>query len=90
MAVIRYYCRSIEAGGGVGAIGGLVIHRATQPRAVQPTYLAFADSCMPSCDNMLASLARQKNHKRLVQRSRLSFQLQTTTTAVTYKLPTVP
>lgn len=77
MAFTRYCCRSSKTGGSVSAIGGLVIHRASQPPTVQPTYLACVHSCKPSCDNVLA---------RLVQRSRFSFQLRTMTTDFTDKL----
>lgn len=60
MAFTRYCWKSSKVGGGVGAIGGLVIHRATKPRTVQPTHLACLDSCKPSCDNILAGLAAQE------------------------------
>lgn len=73
MAVARYCCRSSKDSGGAGAIGGLVIHKATQPRSVQPTYWACSDSCRPSRDNVLA--VEKKNHMRLLQASRFSFQL---------------
>lgn len=64
MAFTRYRCRSSKASGSVCAIGGLVIHKATQPRTVQPTYLACLDSCRPSCDIVLAGLAAQKKTKK--------------------------
>lgn len=56
MAFTWYCCRSGKAGGGIGAIGWLVIHRAALLRTVQPTYL---DRYKPSCDNVLVGLAAQ-------------------------------
>ena len=57
MAFTRYCCRSSKAGGGVGAIGWLVIHGAARPRTAQPTCLAWLDRRKPSCDKVLAGPA---------------------------------
>ena len=59
MAFTRYCRWSSKAGGGIGAIGGLVIHRATQLRTVQPTYLACLDHYEPSCDNVQTWLLKR-------------------------------
>lgn len=84
MAYTRYCCRSSTVGGGVGAIGHLVIHRAALPRTVKPARLACLDRCKPSCDNVLAGLAAQEV-TRLVQSSGFSVHLKTVPIDVTEK-----
>lgn len=76
MAFTQYCCGSSEASGGVGGIVGLVIHRATQPRTLQPTYLACLDCWKLSCDTTLAGLSAQELRGHWC-RVRFSFHLKT-------------